>query len=91
LSASGKPLTLFLIPLQGRLFNLEGCALIEALILICALNLAVDGCDEHSAEDVIRVKVEPVACAMASESVIAGMPGDRAQGRFIKVICGRKE
>jgi hypothetical protein len=65
--------------------------LIEALILICALGGAPDGCDEHSAEDLIRVKVEPVACAMASQSVIAGMAGDRAQGRLIKIICGRKE
>ncbi len=61
------------------------------MILICTLSVAADGCDEHSAEDVIRVKVEAVACAMASESVVAGMPGDRAQGRLVKVICGRKE
>jgi hypothetical protein len=65
--------------------------LIEALILICALNVAADGCTEQSAEDVLRVKVEPVACAMASESIIAGMPGDRAEGRRVKIICGRKE
>jgi len=64
--------------------------LIEAMILICALSVSADSCDEHSAEDVIRVKVEPVACAMALQSVVADMPGDRAQGRFVKMICGRK-
>ncbi len=62
--------------------------MIEAMILICALNLGADRCDEHSAEDVIHVKVEPVACAMAGQSVVAGMPGGRAEGRVMKVICG---
>ncbi len=65
--------------------------MIEAMILICTLGLPAERCDEHSAEDVMRVKVEPLSCAMASESVVAEMPGDRAQGRFIKIICGRKE
>ena len=65
--------------------------MIEAMILICALSLSSDACDEHSADDVIRVKVEPVACAMASESIVAGMPGERAEGRLVKIICGRKE
>jgi hypothetical protein len=69
----------------------KGRALIEAMILICALSVAAGGCDEHSAEDVIRVKVEPVVCAMASESIVAGMPGDRAEGRLVKIVCGRKE
>ncbi|WP_020177040.1 hypothetical protein [Methyloferula stellata] len=65
--------------------------MIEAMILICALSVSADGCTEQSADDVIRVKVEAIACAMASESVIAGMPGDRAEGRLVKIICGRKE
>ncbi len=61
------------------------------MILICALGVAADACNEDSAEDVIRVKVEPVACAMAAESVIAGMPGARSDGRFMKVICGGRK
>jgi hypothetical protein len=60
------------------------------MILICTLSLPAGSCDEHSAEDVIRVKIEPSACAMAFQSVVAEMPGERARGRFVKVICGRK-
>jgi len=69
----------------------KGRALIEAMILICSLGLSPETCDERSAQDVLRVKVEPMSCAMASESLVAEMPGDRAQGHFIKVVCGRKE
>jgi hypothetical protein len=62
--------------------------LIEALILICALNVTAQSCDAYSAEDVIRLKVEPVVCALASQSAIAGLAGDRSQGQFIKIVCG---
>jgi len=65
--------------------------LIEALILICALSVTAERCDVSSAEDVIRLKVEPAACAMASQSAVAEMAGDRTQGRFMKVVCGGKE
>jgi hypothetical protein len=61
------------------------------MVLICALSLPAEKCDAHSAEDVIRVKVEPLSCAMAAQSVIAAMPGERAEGRFVKMICGGKE
>jgi hypothetical protein len=66
----------------------KGHALIEAMILICALGLPAEACDQSSAQDVIRVKVEPVGCALAAQSVIAGMAGGRSEGRFMKVICG---
>ncbi len=68
----------------------KGRELIEAMILICSLGITPETCDERSAEDVLWVKVEPVTCAMASESVVAEMPGERVQGHFIKVVCGRK-
>ncbi|MGB8276964.1 MAG: hypothetical protein WCF20_03385 [Methylovirgula sp.] len=64
--------------------------MIEAIILICGLGVAPNACTEHTAEDVVRVKVPPTICAMAAQSVIAGEAGTRAEGRLMKVICGRK-
>ncbi len=64
--------------------------MIEAIILICGLGLTPAACTERTAEDVIRVKVQPAICAMAAQSVVAGEPGMRAKGRQMKVICGGK-
>lgn len=68
----------------------RGSRMIEAIILICGLGLAPQACTERSADDVIRVEVQPTVCAMAAQSVIAGQAGARAKGRLMKVICGRK-
>ena len=63
--------------------------MIEAVILLCAVG-ATD-CDERTAEDVVRVKVPPMACiSMAPETVAAGMPETRREGVFIKIICKGK-
>lgn len=64
--------------------------MIEAVILICALGLSPQACTERTADDVIRVQVQPVICAMAAQSVIAGEAGARTAGRRMKVICGRR-
>jgi hypothetical protein len=61
------------------------------MILICSLGISPDTCDKQSAQDVLWVRVEPILCALGSESVVAEMPGDRVQGHFLKVVCGRKE
>jgi len=63
--------------------------MIQAIILICNLGLAPSACTERSAEDVIRIKVQPAICAMAAQSVVASEAGLRAQGRQVKVVCGK--
>lgn len=63
--------------------------MIQAIILICGLRLAPSACTEHSAEDIIRIKVQPAICAMAAQSVVASEAGLRAQGRQVKVVCGK--
>lgn len=63
--------------------------MIEALILICGLGMAPQACTLKTAEDVIRIKVAPTACAMAAQSVVASEAGMRAQGRQVKVVCGK--
>lgn len=63
--------------------------MIQAVILICGLGLAPSACTERSAQDVIRIKVEPAICAMAAQSVVASEAGLRAQGRQVKVLCGK--
>ncbi|MHB8885794.1 MAG: hypothetical protein ACYC5H_12105 [Methylovirgula sp.] len=64
--------------------------MIEAIILICGLGLPPQSCTEKTADDVIRIKVQPAICAMAAQSIIAGEAGARAKGRRMKVICGGK-
>ncbi len=64
--------------------------MIEAIILICALGLTPSACTERTADDVIRVKVQPTICAMAAQSVVAREAGMRADGRRMKVICGKR-
>lgn len=63
--------------------------MIEAIILICSLGMAPQACTAQTAEDVIRIKVAPAACAMAAQSVVASEAGMRAQGRQMKVVCGK--
>jgi hypothetical protein len=63
--------------------------MIQAIILICGLGLAPSACTEQSAEDVIRIKVPATVCAMAAQSVVASEAGLRAQGRLVKVLCGK--
>jgi hypothetical protein len=63
--------------------------MVEAVILICGLGVAPQACTPRTADDVIRIKVQPGACAMAAQSVVAGEAGLRAQGRQMKVICGK--
>jgi hypothetical protein len=64
--------------------------MIEAVILICALNVSPQACADRTADDVIRVKVQPTVCAMAMQSVVAGEAGARAKGRMLKVVRGGK-
>ncbi|HEY5226788.1 MAG TPA: hypothetical protein VIJ06_08360 [Methylovirgula sp.] len=64
--------------------------MIEAVILICSLGMASSACTERTADDVVHVKVPPAICAMAAQTIIASEAGARAQGRSVKVICGRK-
>lgn len=61
--------------------------MIEAIVLICGLGMSPSACTEKTAEDVIRVKVQPVICAMAAQSVVAGEAGMRAEGHQMKVVC----
>jgi hypothetical protein len=66
--------------------------MIEALILICTLGVSTADCTPKTAEDITRVKVAsslPISCFMAAEVAIAGMPGERAKDRVLKVICQR--
>jgi hypothetical protein len=63
--------------------------MIEAIILICSLGMTSQACTAKTAEDVIRIKVTPAACAMAAQSVVASEAGMRAQGRQMKVVCGK--
>jgi hypothetical protein len=65
-------------------------SMIEAIILICGFGMTASACTEHTADDVIHVKVPPTICALAAQTVVAGEAGTRAQGRSMKVICGRK-
>ena len=63
--------------------------MIEAIILICGLGLDASTCTVGTAEDVIRIKVQPAICAMAAQTVVASEAGLRAQGRQMKVLCGK--
>jgi hypothetical protein len=63
--------------------------MIEAIILICSLGMTPQACTANTAEDVIRIQVAPTVCAMAAQSVVASEAGMRAQGRQVKVVCGK--
>ena len=39
--------------------------MIEAIVLICGLGLSPQSCTEKTADDVIRIKLQPTICAMA--------------------------
>lgn len=65
--------------------------MVEALILICALGVQPQACTEHSAEDVIRVKVPAITCGLAAQTIVAGEAGERTRGRQMKVICRGKD